>query len=218
MPLQRKIEKSERAYQTRLKPFSPDALARYKSDLRTVYDNGDTIYAGSCAFCHGDKGDGKGAEAHNLSIPPENLTAVRTNRSYLQGILLHGVDGSAMPYFSLFTTDKLDSLMSTLDKRFGVLQAPEPFARPVPEKARKQAAEVYATTCALCHGKSGRITVMGKGLAPMPPDLTQYTLTSERSFDVITNGHPGTSMPAYPDLPPEVRWGLVGIVRGLFKE
>lgn len=218
VPLQRKIEKAERAYQSRLKPFGPDALAKYKSDLRTVYDNGDTIYAGSCTFCHGDKGDGKGSEAHNLSIPPENLTAVRTNRRYLQGILLHGIDGSAMPYFSIFTTDKLDSLMRTLDKRFGVLRAPEPFTRPVSKEARTKAAEIYSTTCAVCHGKSGRITLMGKGLAPQPPDLTQYTPTFERSFDVITNGYPGTSMPAYRDLPPDVRWGLVGIVRGLFQD
>jgi hypothetical protein len=40
-------------------------------------------------------------------------------------------------------------------------------------------------------------------------------MTPQRAFDVITSGYPGTMMPAFQDLPEDVRWGLVEVVLGL---
>lgn len=58
-----------------LAPFSQKALENFALKLRTVYDNGDTIYDGACAPCHGLDGRGQGPEARHLRIPAADLAA-----------------------------------------------------------------------------------------------------------------------------------------------
>ncbi|MGC8735195.1 MAG: c-type cytochrome [Dissulfurimicrobium sp.] len=212
IPLQKRLEANAVAYGNALRPFEQQALAGYGAVLKVVYDNGKTIYARSCAFCHGENGDGKGVEAKGLAIPPEDISAIRTTRGYLYGILKDGVHGSAMPYFTFFDRDKLDSLMDYMDKRWKVLDPPEAVLANVSKQAMAQAQGAYAKTCAGCHGMDGKGAKSSKNLEPQPPDLTAYSLSPKRTFDIISNGYPGTMMPAFGDIPEEVRWGLVEIV------
>jgi copper transport protein len=83
---------------------------------------------------------------------------------------------------------------------------------------------VYLANCAPCHGVSGR----GDGpdgllLNPRPADLTKHGLpgvhTDAQLFDWITNGLPGTRMPAWKNkLSDTDRWNLVNYLRVLAQQ
>ncbi len=212
LPLEKQLQTNAQAYQKQLQPYSQEALDRYKDDLKVVYDNGETIYSKSCAFCHGEKADGIGPEAKNLAIPPEDISAIRTTRTHLHKILVEGVSGSAMPYFTFFDRDKLNSLMDYMDRRYHVLSPPEAVPVSVSKPAMEQANSIYSQTCAGCHGMDGKGSKLSQGFKPRPPDFTVYSLSPKRAFEVISNSYPGTMMPAFGSLSEEVRWGLVKIV------
>ena len=212
LPLEKQLQANAQAYQKELQPYSQEALNKYKDDLKVVYDNGETIYSKSCAFCHGEKADGIGPEAKNLTIPPEDISAIRTTRTHLHKILVEGVSGSAMPYFTFFDRYKIDSLIDYLDKKYHVLSLPEPLPVKISDTALQQAQKIYNETCSVCHGMDGRGSALSKGFQPQPPDFTVYSLSPKRAFDVITKGYPGTAMPSFSNLPEEVRWSLVKII------
>ncbi len=212
LPLQKRLEANATAYENELKPFERQTLDAYGASLKVVYDSGEIIYAKSCAFCHGAKGDGKGVEAKGLSIPPEDIAAIRTTRGQLYDILKYGVHGSAMPYFIFFDKDKLDSLMDYMDRTYHVLSPPEAVLVSVSKPAMEQANSTYGQACAGCHGMDGKGSKLSQGFKPRPPDFTVYSLSPKRAFEVISNSYPGTMMPAFESLPEEVRWGLVKIV------
>jgi DMSO reductase family type II enzyme heme b subunit len=92
---------------------------------------------------------------------------------------------------------------------------------------------MYERKCLLCHGEKGD----GKGpgaehLRPAPRDFTSGTFkirstsnkipTDQDIYRVITDGMPGTSMPAWSVLPEKDRWNLVAYVKSFaadkFKE
>jgi DMSO reductase family type II enzyme heme b subunit len=83
---------------------------------------------------------------------------------------------------------------------------------------------VYERKCALCHGEKGD----GKGpaaelLVPRPRDFTSgvykirttanKTPTDQDVFRIITDGMPGTSMPAWAVLPDKDRWNVVAYLK-----
>ncbi len=212
LPLQKELEANAGAYEKKLKPFERQTLDAYGASLKVVYDNGITIYPGSCSFCHGVKGDGEGVEAKGLTVPPEDISAVRTTRRNLHAILTKGVSGSAMPYFTFFDRHKLDSLIDYLDTRHHVLSLPEPLPMKISDAAVQQAGTIYDETCSLCHGRDGKGSALSKGFQPPPPDFRVYSLSPKRAFAVITKGYPGTAMSPYGSLTTDVRWGLAQVV------
>jgi len=189
-----------------LSAHQPQALAAFKAKLHTVYDNGKTIYEGSCQPCHGENGTGNGATARRLLVPAEDLSALRIDRTYAHKILLLGVPGSAMPYFTVFDRRKLESLLDELDSRFSMLAAPVAKS-PVGGEAR----QAWNTTCATCHGQEGEVSAFGKTLQPAPPDLTRLALEPARGLTIITEGYPGTVMQPYRNLPEQVRTDLAAL-------
>ena len=211
LPFENHLDANAEAYQVKLQPYNHMALDKYESEINVVYDNGETIYLKSCAFCHGEKADDNGLEAKNFAIPPEDISAIRTTGPYLRSILVKGVQGSAMPYFGVFDRDKIDSLIDYLNKKYHVLGQAETVSVRIPYAALRQAKKIYNEACSKCHGMDGRGSVSSKEFKPRPPDLTVYALSPEKSFDVISKGYPGTAMPPFSDLPEYVRWGLVKI-------
>ena len=218
MPIQKQVLANAQAYKNELQPYHQQALNRYKSDINIVYDNGETIYGKSCLFCHGEKADGNGPEAKNLGILPEHISAVRTTRKYLHTILVGGVSGTAMPYFTYFDRYKLDSLIDYLDKKYHVLGLPEPLPIKISAAALQQAQQTYNETCSQCHGVDGRGSALAKGFQPPPPDFSVYSLSPRRAFDIITNGYSGTVMYPFSNLPEDVRWSLVKILNDKRKQ
>ncbi|MBU4261693.1 MAG: cytochrome c [Proteobacteria bacterium] len=214
LPVTAALEEKSRTHGQEIGAFARESLDRYQNKLAVVYDNGPTIYAQACAFCHGELADGAGPEAKNLAVPPENVAAVRTTAPYLHQILTQGVPGSAMPYFTFLDRNKLDSLTDYLNGRYQTIGKPGPLPADLTEATMGQAGQVYEQTCTPCHGQDGRGTEQSRGYRPPPPDLTAYSLTPQRTFQVISKGYPGTLMPGFAQLPEEMRWGLVQVVNG----
>lgn len=88
------------------------------------------------------------------------------------------------------------------------------------------AKEHWADHCATCHGNDGRgKTLIGKGLYPKPPDMTEtetQQLTDGELFYAIHNGIRLTGMPAFGEeggneLDDRESWALVHFIRYLPK-
>lgn len=94
-------------------------------------------------------------------------------------------------------------------------------ANPIPPNKESISAggAIFATNCVPCHG------VLGKGdgqvgltMNPRPADLTQHAIpgahTDAQLYEWITNGFPGTRMPAFrASLSDTDRWNLVNFIR-----
>ena len=173
-----------------LDPFRQPALDGYAFKLKTVYDNGDTIYDQACAPCHGLEGKGDGPVA-----------AIRANRDYVYTLVRDGVPGSGMPYFRLYDREKIEMVLDTMSERFDMFGKADVDPDREPDS---DAMIVWAESCSVCHGVEGEITEFGHTLLPPPPDLQQYSMTHARALEVITNGYPGTVMPPFRHLPQDV--------------
>jgi len=93
-------------------------------------------------------------------------------------------------------------------------QKPPPYTLALLEKGRRR----YEIICATCHGLTGEAdTVVASNFALRhPPSLHEPRLrekTDEYVFIAISQGY--GVMPAFPDIPVEERWGIVGYVRAL---
>jgi mono/diheme cytochrome c family protein len=212
LPLEKAVTANAREYRQVLQPHVAQAVSAYRAALPFSYNNAETIFFQSCAFCHGKNADGHGVEAKNLVIPAENLTAIRTTRPYLYRMILSGVPGTAMGYFTIYDRYQVEDLMAYLGEKYQVFARPGDIPHPIAPPALAQAEETYAKTCAACHGLDGGGAPVSRGFQPPPPDLRVYSLVPHQAFQVITRGYPGTMMPGFGELAEEVRWGLVKTV------
>lgn len=96
-------------------------------------------------------------------------------------------------------------------------------ANPIPPNQESIAAgsAVFATNCVPCHGVSGKGDgPVGLTMNPRPADLSQHAMpgahTDAQLYEWITNGFPGTRMPAFKStLSDTDRWHLVNFMRTL---
>jgi len=95
-----------------------------------------------------------------------------------------------------------------------------PQRNPIPatEQSVRLGHRLYRAHCAVCHGPGGR----GDGpaaasLVPRPADLRRTArMADPLLFTRITDGLPGTAMPAFRDvLTEEERWHVVNFLRSL---
>ncbi len=98
-----------------------------------------------------------------------------------------------------------------------------PDRNPIPPTPQSVQAgkRLYRAHCAVCHGPEGR----GDGpaalsLTPRPADLKRTARMSDALlFSRITEGLPGTAMPAFRDiLTEEERWHMVNYLRTLVRD
>jgi copper transport protein len=96
-------------------------------------------------------------------------------------------------------------------------------ANPIAPNAQSIAAgqAVYEAHCVVCHGEGGKGDgPIGLTLLPRPADLTIHAVpgvhTDAQLFEWITNGFPGSAMPAWRNgLSDTDRWNLVNFIRTL---
>ena len=108
---------------------------------------------------------------------------------------------------------------------FSVLIQPNPFAaalaNPVPasNRSRTSGKNLYEQNCLPCHGPQGKGDgPAGLALHPPPADLSIHTAPGVHPdgqlFEWITNGYPGSVMPAFGEQLSDVqRWDLVNYIR-----
>jgi len=96
-------------------------------------------------------------------------------------------------------------------------------ANPIPanQESVKAGENLYIVNCAPCHGISGKGDgPVGLTLNPRPADLTLHAIpgvhTDAQLFEWITNGFPGSRMPAWKSVLSDTdRWNLVNFIRTL---
>ncbi len=131
LPLEKTVTANAREYAQVLQPHVAKTLGAYRASLGFSYNNAATIYLKSCAFCHGENADGHGVEAKHLAIPAEDLAAMRTTRPYLYRLILSGVPGTAMGYFTIYDRYQVDDLMTYLGEKYQVFAKPGDLPQPV---------------------------------------------------------------------------------------
>lgn len=215
--------------------------------------NGARIYAQRCAWCHGEKGDGQGPGAARLVPPPRDFTLglykIKTSSHEelaardedLARMVRDGMPGTAMPGWKdvLSEQDIRDVLAHVaafveLDRPKKMLDYGAQIAASAESIATGRKLFLEGDRCSECHGKEGK----GDGVKSLKDDAGYRTwprnLTKPWTFrasndpkDVfarISNGIPGTQMPAFADpaakekqLTVEQRWHIANYVASLAK-
>jgi mono/diheme cytochrome c family protein len=141
---------------------------------RAAIADGLLSYQRYCAWCHGERGDGRGPSARRLDPPPRDFTQAafkcRTTPSGelptdedLRRSIGRGVPGTAMPAWSVLGAGEIDDLVASIKQfspRFDAEGVPAAIAVP-PEPARtvhsvERGRAVYQRAqCARCHGPAG---------------------------------------------------------------
>jgi mono/diheme cytochrome c family protein len=167
---------------------------------RAARDVGRAAYTGSCAICHGAKGDGRGRFGPALYPEAADLLGEQTKRktdAELFWIIKNGLGFTAMPAFgSVYTDEEIWSVVTFLRSlQQGATSAievraasPEELlqADPAGDVAARGAAVYFAMGCHLCHG----------GDANGPGELS---IRGRIGSDVVRRGEGG--MPSFgPDL------------------
>lgn len=213
---------------------------------------GAEIYDRRCAWCHGVQGDGQGPGAARLVPPPRDFTLglykiktagfdeIGARDDDLFRMIRDGMPGTAMPGWKdvlsaqdtrdviahIATFVELDKPAKQVDYGTQIASSPESIA---------QGKELFLERerCSECHGKEGK----GDGIKSLkddagfrtwPRNLTKpWTFRASNDpkdiFARITNGIPGTQMPAFADpaskqtLSSEARWHIANYVASLAK-
>jgi len=143
-----------------------DATNPVANDQRAL-GTGRTAYTGSCAVCHGAKGDGRGVFGRSTYPDATDLSAVKNKTdAQLFWIIKNGLGFTAMPSFGGQYKDEeiwaMVAYIRALQRGTAtVLSIPEPTAAqlaaadPAISRQTRGAAIYFALGCHLCHGPEG---------------------------------------------------------------
>lgn len=210
---------------------SDDPLKKMTSvaHARTPDDLGARVYRENCAACHGERGDGKGPEAHRLHTKPRDFTrGLYKFRSTPSGSLpldedlyrtiLNGVRGTSMlpqRHLTKRETEAVAQYLTSFSPRFedekpgrAIVPGPKPVLTP---RLMANGKLIYEEAgCDQCHGPGGRGD--GPSAAQLKDDwgdsiaAADLTLKPFKSgsmpedlYRTLSTGLSGTPMPSYGD-------------------
>jgi len=158
----------------------------------------DVLYHNYCSVCHGDRGDGRSRARASLVPPPRDFTSPEAieqlTRERMIASVTHGRPGTAMVGWQ--TQLSAEEIAAIVDYIHATFMAP----RTSPALARGR--EIYARTCAVCHGDHGQGALWaGANMQRPPRDFTSpqaaADLTRQRMIASVTQGRPGTAMSGF---------------------
>lgn len=159
---------------------------------------GREIYNENCAVCHGEAGDGSGTSGAFDFTDHEQM--ITKNSSYFFEKITAGIPGTAMPAFNGIS----------IDNRWNVIAYSWTFWANQPDTGKGK--NIFEKNCALCHGLTGD----GSGLAGAFNFTDIEVMRGVKPalfFDSVSNGKPGTAMPAWNNtLSENERWDTVKYV------
>ena len=153
----------------------------------------DVLYHNYCSVCHGDRGDGNSRAAAGLNPPPRNfLQATNLGREHMIAVISNGKPGTAMTgWGTQLSKNEIESVADYIR---------ETFMKAALDPRIQRGREVYAKTCANCHGERGE-GVMLAGANRQPRNFAapqaREDLSRERMLEAVTNGRSGTLMISY---------------------
>lgn len=213
-----------------------------------VLSLGKVTYEKQCSACHGLDGRGNGDAAYLLFPKPRDFVRASYRlASTWEGVptdddlfrtISRGMPGSAMPSWAHLPEQTRWALVHFVksfagqplviapttegDAPTGLIQlSKEP---PFDYNARQNAATLFATGCAPCHGVAGRgdgaqLQIDDRGFPIRPRDLTTGVFkgipTSEHIYRRIVGGLPGSPMPQSGYLQGKDAWDLTHFVLSL---
>ncbi len=161
------------------------------ADKQAAEEAGQELYADNCATCHGTNGEGGVGPALNSR---DLLTA--TMDETLVGLTRFGVPSTLMPAWGQasggpFTDEEVNQLVAFI--RAWEPTAPEiSLATEDPDPIR--GAEIYETTCFICHGEGGQ----GTSTAPALNDPERLQKFDDIWYrNTIARGRPAKGMPTW---------------------
>lgn len=171
----------------------------------------DVLYHNYCSVCHGDRGDGRSRAQGSLTPPPRDFTSAgELTRDTMITITKYGKPGTAMVGWGTQLNDaEIASVVDYVRKTFMVVAL---------DPRLQKGKGVYIRNCAVCHGERGQGSNLPVGGPTKPRDLaspqSRAELTRERMLASVTQGRPGTAMPAFgARLPAEDIESVVDYVR-----
>lgn len=161
------------------------------ADKQAAEEAGQELYADNCAKCHGTNGEGGiGPPLNSRDL----LTA--TMDETLAGLTRFGVPSTLMPAWGQasggpFTDEQINQLVAFI--RAWEPTAPEiSLAAEEPEPVR--GAEIFETTCFICHGQEG----LGTSNAPTLNDPERLQKFDDIWYrNTIARGRPAKGMPTW---------------------
>jgi mono/diheme cytochrome c family protein len=171
---------------------------------------GRAYYRGMCAGCHG--GSGEGGIGNALNSP--TFLAVADD-DFLARAIIDGRPGTAMPAWRQLSLEAVNDLVALIRSW---QPAPAPFAEVTAAMAAAAPATnarigraLYQGNCAACHGRSGE-----GGIAPSltSPDFLG-AIDDRYLHRAITEGRPGTAMPAWRQLSAADVGALIAYLRSV---
>lgn len=221
----------------------------------TLFSQGKYVYEKNCVVCHGDKGDGKGTMGITLDLRPRDFRSgifkykstggdsLPTTEDLFRTVS-NGITGTAMPIFSHLPERDRRAVVEYIKFFSSRWNNPKNYGKPLPRAVspdwmddgdklkaqRAKGAELFAVTCAPCHGPTGE----GNGpnatqLVDMwnfpikPGNLRAEQLRQGQEmpdwYRVISQGIGGTPMPVFGEsLTEEQRWQIVAYLQQLRSE
>jgi cytochrome c oxidase cbb3-type subunit 3 len=150
---------------------------RQKDPVHSFSGNGEKIFAGSCAECHGLDGRG-GERAPKIA---ENPRVQRLSDDQIVGVIENGIPGTGMPAFHTLESSDIKSVVAYLRTLQGTKKTDELPGDP--DRGR----EIFfaKAKCSSCH------MVAGQG-GFIASDLSGYARTHsvEETRSTITSPHP----------------------------
>ncbi len=140
-----------------------------------ILERGREVYAGKCAMCHGESGDGKGALADLVDPRPRDFTAgkykfrstpftsIPTDVDLFRVVTL-GINGTSMPAWSKLSYEDRWALVHFIKRFSGRFSKERPAelvpVGPIPPRTQElleQGRTMYTEAgCNSCHGNEGR--------------------------------------------------------------
>jgi len=177
---------------TRQTPTTPTSSKVAIAD--DAYSAGQTLFAANCTACHGVSGEG------SPIAPALNAPDVRQMDSdTLQSTITNGRPGTAMPAWGTkaggsLSAEQIGELVSLIRAGAWTQSAPSAVTDENFSGISPQAVTLYSQNCTACHGATGD----GSGIAPpLNSSALRARMTTDALITTITNGRPGTRMPAW---------------------
>jgi mono/diheme cytochrome c family protein len=198
-----------------LVPFTTEPDAGLLAEVGTFPDGATlqtaiTLFAANCVSCHGADGLG------TAIAPALNSETVRAKTAdELTRTVTLGSPGTLMAGWQNALSAEEIAALVTLVQRWdevpaGILPAPN-VPIPVTEESLALGSQLFAQNCSRCHGPEGQ----GTQRAPALDVKSFLTDTSDLAIQqIITQGVPGTAMPAWGDRMTEADiQAIVGFIR-----